>query len=81
MIELAPLRVSTLYLFQEQTHRGCCVVAAHAHVNELFGLPDALRPGRRTSRPRDQDRDRREQALLTASEYADLGAKIRAALG
>lgn len=41
MIEIAPLQVSTLYLFKEQTHRGRCVVAYRAHVNELFELPDA----------------------------------------
>lgn len=41
MIEVAPLRVSTLYLFKEQTYRGRCVVAYHRHVNELFELPDA----------------------------------------
>lgn len=41
MIEIAPLRVSTLYLFKEQTYRGRCVVAYHAHVNELFELPDS----------------------------------------
>ena len=40
MIEVAPLQVSTLYLFKEQTHRGRCVVAYKAHVNELFELPD-----------------------------------------
>ena len=40
MIEIAPLRASTLYLFREQTHRGRCVVAYRAHVNELFELPD-----------------------------------------
>ena len=39
MIEVAPLSVSTLYLFKEQTHRGRCVVAYRAHVNELFELP------------------------------------------
>jgi diadenosine tetraphosphate (Ap4A) HIT family hydrolase len=41
MIEIAPLTASTLYLFKEQTHRGRCVVAYRAHVNELFELPDA----------------------------------------
>lgn len=41
MIEIGPLSVSTLYLFKEQTHRGRCVVAYRAHVNELFELPDA----------------------------------------
>jgi len=41
MIEIAPLRVSTLYLFKEQTYRGRCVVAYRSHVNELFELPDA----------------------------------------
>lgn len=41
MIEIAPLGVSTLYLFKEQTYRGRCVVAYHRHVNELYELPDA----------------------------------------
>ncbi len=41
MIEVAPLQVSTLYLFKEQTHPGRCVVAYRGHVNELFELPDA----------------------------------------
>ena len=41
MIEIAPLSVSTLYLFKEQTHRGRCVVAYRTHVNELFELPDS----------------------------------------
>ncbi|MDF3056895.1 MAG: hypothetical protein K0R17_1110 [Rariglobus sp.] len=40
MIEVAPLQVSTLYLFKEQTYRGRCVVAYHEHVNELYELPD-----------------------------------------
>ncbi len=40
MIEIAPLGVSTLYLFKEQTHRGRCVVAYRSHVNELFELSD-----------------------------------------
>ena len=40
MIEVAALDVSTLYLFREQTHRGRCVVAYRAHVNELFELSD-----------------------------------------
>ena len=41
MIEVAPLGVSTLYLFKEQTYRGRCVVAYRDHGNELFELPDA----------------------------------------
>jgi ATP adenylyltransferase len=41
MIEIAPLSASTLYLFKEQTHRGRCVVAYRAHVNELFELSDS----------------------------------------
>lgn len=41
MIEIAPLGVSTLYLFKEQTYRGRCVVAYRDHVNELYELPDA----------------------------------------
>ena len=40
MIEITPLKVSTLYLFKEQTYRGRCVVAYRNHVNELFELPD-----------------------------------------
>lgn len=39
MIELAPLSVSTLYLFKEQTYRGRCIVAYQGHVNELYELP------------------------------------------
>jgi diadenosine tetraphosphate (Ap4A) HIT family hydrolase len=41
MIEIAPLTVSTLFLFKEQTHPGRCVVAYRGHVNELFELSDA----------------------------------------
>jgi ATP adenylyltransferase len=41
MIEVAPLEVSTLYLFKEQTHPGRCIVAYRGHVNELFELPPA----------------------------------------
>lgn len=40
MIEIAPLGVSTLYLFREQTYRGRCVVAYSHHVNELYELPE-----------------------------------------
>lgn len=40
MIEIGTMRVSTLYLFREQTHRGRCVVAYRAHVNELFELSE-----------------------------------------
>jgi len=40
MIEIVSLKVSTLYLFKEQTYRGRCLVAYHSHVNELFELPD-----------------------------------------
>lgn len=39
MIEVAPLQVSTLYFFREQTYRGRCLVAYKDHVNELFELP------------------------------------------
>lgn len=41
MIELAPLQVSTLYLFKEQTYRGRCVVAYREHINELYEVPPA----------------------------------------
>jgi ATP adenylyltransferase len=40
MIEVAPLQVSTLYLFKEQTYRGRCIVAYNEHVNELYELPE-----------------------------------------
>jgi ATP adenylyltransferase len=39
MIEIAPLEVSTVYLFKEQTHRGRIVVAHREHTKELFDLP------------------------------------------
>ncbi|CAG7650105.1 HIT family protein [Paenibacillus allorhizosphaerae] len=38
MIEVASLRVSTLYLFREQTYRGRCIVALNDHERELFEL-------------------------------------------
>jgi hypothetical protein len=41
MIEVAPLQVSTLYLFKEQTYRGRCIVAYNGHVNELYELPES----------------------------------------
>ena len=40
MIEIAPLSVSTLHLFKEQTYRGRCIVAYHGHVNEFYELSD-----------------------------------------
>lgn len=43
MIEIAPMQVSTLYLFKEQTYRGRCVVAYRHHINELFELSDTER--------------------------------------
>ncbi len=43
MIEIAPMQISTLYLFKEQTYRGRCVVAYRHHINELFELSDAER--------------------------------------
>ena len=41
MIEIAPLQVSTVFLFKEQTYRGRTVVAYRGHVNELYELPEA----------------------------------------
>jgi len=38
MIEVAPLQVSTLYFFKEQTHPGRCIVALNSHKSELFDL-------------------------------------------
>ena len=36
MIEIAPLSVSRVFLFKEQTYRGRCLVAYKDHVNDLF---------------------------------------------
>jgi diadenosine tetraphosphate (Ap4A) HIT family hydrolase len=38
MIEISQLRVSTLYLFREQTYRGRCIVALNEHETEFFHL-------------------------------------------
>ncbi|TBL80274.1 HIT family protein [Paenibacillus thalictri] len=38
MIEIVPLRVSTLFLFKEQTYKGRCVVALNEHEREFFHL-------------------------------------------
>lgn len=40
MIEICKLKVSTLYLFREQSYKGRCIVAYKGHVNELFELED-----------------------------------------
>ena len=40
MIEICDLKVSTLFLFKEQSYPGRCVVAYKDHVNELFELND-----------------------------------------
>ena len=41
MIKIADLKVSTLYLFKEQTHRGRCVVAYKDHVGQQFEIPES----------------------------------------
>ncbi|BFT72610.1 HIT family protein [Paenibacillus sp. P36] len=38
MIEIGQLRVSTLYLFKEQTYKGRCIVALNEHETEFFHL-------------------------------------------
>lgn len=123
MIELAPLSVSTLYLFKEQTYRGRCIVAYHGHVNELYELPEselakfmqdvaraaqAIRTATGAAKinygaysdklphlhfhlvPKHVDGPSwgapfamipDPKVLLSADDYAALGAKIRAALG
>lgn len=43
MIEIAPLDVSTLYLFKEQTYRGRVLVALNHHEREMFHLSDDIR--------------------------------------
>ena len=40
MIEIAPLAVSRVFLFKEQTYQGCCLVAYNGHVNDLNELDD-----------------------------------------
>ncbi|MBN1467556.1 MAG: HIT family protein [Fusobacteriaceae bacterium] len=40
MIEIAKLKISTLYLFKEQTYKGRCIVSFDKHVNELFELSE-----------------------------------------
>jgi diadenosine tetraphosphate (Ap4A) HIT family hydrolase len=43
MIEVAPLAVSTLFLFKEQSYPGRCVVAYKDHKRELYDLdPEEL---------------------------------------
>lgn len=43
MIEIGQLRVSTLFLFKEQTYRGRVVVALNEHEREMFHLSDERR--------------------------------------
>jgi diadenosine tetraphosphate (Ap4A) HIT family hydrolase len=40
MIEAAKLKVSTLYVNKDQTHKGRCIVAFNRHVRELFQLDE-----------------------------------------
>lgn len=40
MIEIAPLSVSRLFLFKEQTYYGRCLVAYKEHVHDLNMLSD-----------------------------------------
>ena len=43
MIEIAPLKVSRVFLFKEQTYKGRCLVAYNGHVNDLNELtPEQL---------------------------------------
>lgn len=43
MIEIAPLSVSRVFLFKEQTYRGRCLVSYNGHVNDLNELSDEER--------------------------------------
>jgi diadenosine tetraphosphate (Ap4A) HIT family hydrolase len=43
MTEIAPLGVSTFFLFREQTHPGRVLVAYQDHTKEIFDLTDAER--------------------------------------
>lgn len=40
MIKITDLKVSTLYLFKEQTYRGRCLVAYRDHIHDLNELSD-----------------------------------------
>ena len=40
MIEIAPLSVSSVFLFKEQTYHGRCLVAYNKHNVELYELND-----------------------------------------
>ena len=40
LIKICDMKVSSLFLFKEQSHLGRCVVAFHRHVNELYELND-----------------------------------------
>lgn len=42
MIEIAKLRVSTVYLFREQTYKGRCLVALNEHRKDLFHLSQEM---------------------------------------
>jgi diadenosine tetraphosphate (Ap4A) HIT family hydrolase len=43
MIEICDLKVSTVFLFKEQSYYGRCVVAYKDHINELFELNESDR--------------------------------------
>ena len=43
MIEIAPLSVSRVFLFKEQTYHGRCLVAYNGHVDDLCELSDEER--------------------------------------
>ncbi|CUH94796.1 hypothetical protein P22_0862 [Propionispora sp. 2/2-37] len=38
MLKIAELRISTLYLFREQTYRGRCLLSFNGHKGELYEL-------------------------------------------
>ena len=40
MIKICDLKVSTLYLFKEQSHPGRCVLAYKEHISEQFEIPE-----------------------------------------
>ena len=88
MIEIAPLSVSRLFLFKEQTYRGRCLVAYKDHVHDLNMLSDKLSHlhfhlapkyeggpdfgGTFTMNP--------QKVYLTDAEYQDMVEKIKEAL-
>jgi ATP adenylyltransferase len=70
MIEVAPLEVSSLFLFREQSYRGRCLVAFRDHAREFHDLtPEELQ-----AFARDLARASRAVAVAVAPDKLNYGA-------